>query len=329
MKNALALIVALLALATTAGAQEAQETTNTSNIKASDVAPKEETQKDIDTEITNARMRATLGAKSKWSLKSAFGYNGGSVERPAARVRPNYRAGANIPALSSLSGTVGIKYSLSARDSVSFGTGVLVYNPFHGDLSRSTFLDPRNGKNRDRYSASTPYLDYSRAYKVGGLQMISSATYSHFTEPDTTRDMNGIGNVSFDQTVLADLGESSWSAGIALSVDTTIYKGGMSEFAKSEGAQQDDFGYGLYPFAEYAFNDKYSFRTVFGYFQMIHYRGDIGASKGNVISLAPYQSMGIGMALTRDLYLYPNVQFTPLDIRGDRTNVALSANINL
>lgn len=327
MKKSLAFIAAILALGITAHAEETQQS-NTSNIKASDVMPKEETQKDIDEEITNARMRATLGAKSKWSIKTAFGYNGGSVERPAARVRPNYRAGANIPALSSLSGTVGVKYSVSNRDSISFGTGVLVYNPFHGDLTRGEFLDPRNGKNRDRYSASTPYIDYSRAYKVGGLQMISSATYSHFTEPDTTRDMNAFGNLSLDQTILADLGESSWSAGMAISFDTTFYNGKMSEFAKAQGAQQDDFGYGIYPFAEYAFNDKYSFRTVFGYFQMIHYKGTDG-DKARVESYTPYQSMGIGMALTRDLYLYPNVQFTPLEIRGDRTNVALSANINL
>lgn len=329
MKNALALIVALLALATTAGAQEAQETTNTSNIKASDVAPKEETQKDIDTEITNARMRATLGAKSKWSLKTALGYNGGSVERPSAQVRPNYRAGANIPALASLSGTVAVKYSLSQRDSLSFGTGLLVYNPFHGDLTRSTFRDPRDNENTDRYSAATPYLEYSRAYKVGDMQMITGATYSHFTEPDTVRDMNAVGNLSFDHTVLMDFGASSWSGGLAFSFDTSFYNGKMSQTAIANGALQDDFGYGIYPFAEYAFNDTYSFRTVFGYFQMIHYKDDPRIATGGVRNLTPYQSVGIGMALTRDVYLYPNVQFTPLDVRAERTNVALSTNINL
>ena len=42
-----------------------------------------------------------------------------------------------------------------------------------------------------------------------------------------------------------------------------------------------------------------------------------------------YQSVGLGISVTRDIYLYPNVQFLPEDIRSDLTNVALSANINV
>ncbi|MNT01942.1 hypothetical protein D3C72_1364290 [compost metagenome] len=102
----------------------------------------------------------------------------------------------------------------------------------------------------------------------------------------------------------------------------------MSEFAAKQGAQQDDFGYGLYPFAEYSFNDTYSFRTVFGYFQMVHYK-ETETDKARVEAQTPYQSMGVGISVSRDIYLYPNIQFTPLDIRDDRTNVALSANLNL
>ena len=41
------------------------------------------------------------------------------------------------------------------------------------------------------------------------------------------------------------------------------------------------------------------------------------------------QSLGIGIKVIRDVFLYPNVTFIPYDIRSDRTNVGLSANINL
>jgi hypothetical protein len=310
-------------------AEEQQQSATTSSAKMTDLQKNEEKKGDIDDEITNARMRATLGSKSKWSFKSAVAYNGGSLVRPADRVRPNYRAGANVPALTTLSGTMGANYRMTDRDSLSMGTGISIRNPFHDDLTRSDFQDPRRENTTvERYQASTPYLEYSRAYKVGGMQMISGATYSHFTDSDTTKEMNAFGNMSFDQTVLVDLGTSNWSGGLSLSIDTTFYNGGMSEFAAAQGAQQDDFGYGLYPFAEYTFNDTYSFRTVFGYFQMVHYK-ETETDKARVEAQTPYQSMGIGISVSRDVYLYPNVQFTPLDIRDDRTNVALSANLNL
>ncbi|BEV68389.1 hypothetical protein Bb109J_c1809 [Bdellovibrio bacteriovorus] len=90
------------------------------------------------------------------------------------------------------------------------------------------------------------------------------------------------------------------------------------------GDSRYDYGVGLFPFAEYAFNDDYSFRTVFGYFQFAKYE-----EQGDLIQMEPYQSMGVGISVTRDIYVYPNVQFTPKDIRADRTNVAVSANLNL
>jgi hypothetical protein len=42
-----------------------------------------------------------------------------------------------------------------------------------------------------------------------------------------------------------------------------------------------------------------------------------------------YQSLGTGISVTRDIFLYPNIQFIPSDIRSDRTNIGLSAYINL
>lgn len=289
-----------------------------------------DTKKDIDEEITNARMRAQLGSKSKWSIKTAFGYNGGSIERPALEVRPNYRSAKSPDVLTNASGSVGINYRME-KGSLGFGTGLVVRNPFHGDLTRSKFQDPRGGNRptTDRIELSTPYLSYDLGYKVGGLQMSTDVTYSHYTTSDATdydHGMNAVGDVSFSQTVLADLGESSWSAGVSLAVGSTIYKGDLSAQSLADGNAQTTLDYGLYPFAEYSFNDTYSFRTVFGYFEASVYKDD---AAGNVQAPVPYQSMGIGMAVTRDIYLYPNIQFAPLDIRPERTNVALSANVNM
>ncbi len=322
-------------VAVAAQAQEQASQTNTSTVKVSDVQKSDEKQKDIDEEITNARMRATLGSKSKWSFKSALAYNGGSLETPFEKIRPNYRASATSEVLTTLSGSIGVNYRLTDRDSLSLSTGVAMRNPFHGETGRSDFEDPRKskaGKNVDRYYVSNPSLDWSRAYKAGGMQMVTEAGYSHVTDNDTITNSAAIGSLSLGQTVLADFGTSNWSGGLSFSFYYSMYSGDTPDVGVQNGWLQDDYGYGIYPFAEYTFNDRYSFRTVFGYFEAVHYKdGQAGnpLQAGQVESQTPYQSMGIGISVTRDIYLYPNIQFTPLDIRNDRTNVALSTNINV
>ncbi|MEN0059250.1 MAG: hypothetical protein AAGB31_10490, partial [Bdellovibrio sp.] len=261
-------------------------------------------------------------SKSQWSFKSSLGYNGGSLQRPFDTIRPNYRASATMESLSTLSGTVGVNYRISKGGNLSFGTGIKIMDPLHGDVTKD-FEDPRanrQGAKVRRNQVSTPYLDYSQGYRALGMQMISSITYSHYTEEDSTDYYNLLGNVSLSQTVLADLGSSNWQGGVSLSYDKEIVKGSFSV----PGDMRYDYGIGLFPFAEYSFNDTFSFRTVFGYFQFAQYE-----EQGELIQLEPYQSVGIGISVTRDIYVYPNIQFTPKDIRDDRTNVAVSANLNL
>lgn len=331
----LSLILGMTLMASMAFAEEGTSTATTSSttstVEKSQVVPKDAEQKDIDEEITNARMRATLGSKSRISFKSSLAYSGGSIKKPFDRIRPNYRAGANVQGLASLGGSIGLNYRLTERDNLGLSGGISIRNPFHENLSVANFQDPRTTKERTikRVNLSSPSIDWSRAYKAAGMQMVTEAGYTHATDEDSVRDAKMIGSVSFGQTVLADLGDSNWSAGLAASVYYSFYREGLSDFAKEQGALQDDFGYGLYPFAEYTFNDTFSFRTVFGYFESVHYKENANLAAGAVEAQVPYQSVGIGISVTRDIYLYPNIQFTPLDIRPERTNVALSTNLNL
>lgn len=309
-------------LVSVAQAEEQNQNANTSTISVSDVQKSEEKKEDIDQEITNARMRSELGSKSQWSFKSSLGYNGGSLEKPFDSIRPNYRASATIESLTALSGNVGVNYRVSKGGNLSFGTGVVIMAPLEGDITKD-FQDPRasrKGVEQKRAQVSTPYLDYSHGYRALDMQMISSVTYSHYTEEDATDYYNLLGNLSVSQTVLADFGDSKWQGGVSLSLDKDLANGSFNV----PGDLRYDYGVGLFPFAEYAFNDNYSFRTVFGYFQFAAYEG-----QSELIQLEPYQSVGVGVSITRDIYVYPNVQFTPKDMRSDRTNVAVSANLNL
>jgi hypothetical protein len=65
---------------------------------------------------------------------------------------------------------------------------------------------------------------------------------------------------------------------------------------------------------------------------LVGFGADHSRYEGDFFTWIPnkvYQSAGLGISVTRDIYLYPNVQFIPEDVRSDRTNVGVSANINL
>ena len=80
----------------------------------------------------------------------------------------------------------------------------------------------------------------------------------------------------------------------------------------------------IYPVAEYIINDKLNLRTVLGY-QWEQLRS---TRYTNYHKLAVFQSVGLGISVTRNIFLYPNIQFLPSDIRTDLTNIGLSAYIN-
>ncbi|KYG64656.1 hypothetical protein AZI86_10600 [Bdellovibrio bacteriovorus] len=338
MKNKMSLLIAGLILAAMqAGAQTSSSTsattsTTTSTSKIGDLQKPTEKMKDIDEEITDARLRASLGSKSKWSLKSDLSYSGGSVNDPMGSIRPNYRASATAEALTYLSGNIGVNVRVGDKDSISFGSGLTINDPFHGDITKPA-ADVRSGRKADavlpRYEMSTPYVSWSRGYKAMGTQMSSSLSLTYYTDEDTRDNQKYTGSVSFSQVFLANFGTTKWNGGVSVSLGKYVYSGALTDeyYVNMQSAgkyKRSDISAGLFPFMQYTFNDRYSFRTVFGYFQFSKYEID-----DRYLQLEPYQSVGVGISITRDIYLYPNIQFTPKDIRDDRTNVALSTNINL
>lgn len=321
----------MLSVSTSAFAQEetTSDTSTTTTIQKSDVVPADKEVKDIDDEIKNKKLRAELGSKKKLSISTSLGFSGGSIEKPLDRRRPNYReAGAGALRNTSISGAVALKYRLTERDSLSFGTGVYYATPFHntaGEVSKNV--------NRDNGTAlasiSTPYISWSRAYSVGGIQNITSAGYSHTTIQESIDLDKSVGSADISQTILGSP-VTGLDLGVAVALSYELYSDGTraSGYTDEDGAvigeTRPDIQLGVYPFLEYALTEKASFRTVFGYF---NYQRTREASSYD--TQKPYQSMGIGYSITRDIYIYPNLQFRPDDLRADKTNVAFSTTINL
>ncbi len=298
-------------------ATAAAPATGESATKLSDVVPqnadvKKEGDVDTDEVITNRKLRAETGAKKKYSFSSAVTYSGGTVNNPMSDVRPNITAGIGTQIAPRLSGSVGMKYRLSPLQTLSASVGVGVDKPFHSD-------DKKNF--RERSSASNPGLSFTNMSKLLGIQTVSSVSASAYTT-DFLRTNGYLAGFGLSQTMVYDFGGSKTSVGVSASISASIFDKDDAQLAAAQG----DYGVGAFPFFEYVFNDKLNFRTLVG-FMADHSRStsDFWTWTANKV----YQSAGLGISVTRDLYLYPNVQFIPEDIRADRTNVGITANINL
>jgi len=315
------LILAALLISGSAYAAEETNTAGESTMKVEDASGKKNTvDGNIDEEITNARMRAESGSKSKWSLSSSLGYTGGSVSRPFGKDRPNIVG--EVGQQTRTSGDIGLdaRYRWSKTQSLTVGTLFGLMTPFHGDMD----------KNENQMNVFDPSMNYNLVGKVGEFQTNGYIGVSAGTSQES-KGIDRQGRATISGTALRAF-QNGLTMG--LSADLTYSKydtdpGANADVASASygGDQRTEWNLGLYPFMEYTINDMLSARTVFGYFNWQHLYGD--TNRYRLLQTYVYQSIGVGISVARDIYLYPNVQFVPDNIRSDFTNVAMSATLNI
>lgn len=313
--------IAITLLAATLLTVSAQAEESQSQSKAKVDVKKEMPKDKVDQLITNRKLRAETGSKSKVSVSTSFAYSGGTINDPGSRNRPNITAGANTALFSSLSGSIAGKYRLGVKDSISAGFGLSIAQPFHEgpDVKQIKDSDGNEVRRADIYN---PYVTFTHIDRIAGLQSVSKASLTA-TTPDYKRQVGNLANIELSQIFIKDLGTSGASVGMLFGTGLSVF----DKFDAASEANSSDYYVGAYPFFEYVFNDTFNFRTISGVWVYQHMRNESRAlsfSKNKI-----YQSVGLGISVTRDIYLYPNVQFLPEDINGDLTNVAISANINL
>lgn len=278
--------------------------------------------RDIDLEITNAKLRAESGSKSEWSIKADINYNGGNLETPFGPVRPNYAGISSQDNSTSIAGTVAVAYRLTMHDSLRGGTGILILTPFQ-DTTEA--LENSNGQRKT--DVANPYLEYSRSMKIEGIQNIFDTSYTQITQ-SAYNNAHYVGTYDINHTALYKIGNTEWEVGGNIDFNYTFFnndKNADDTLNNPEGGRSD-YSIGLYPYVEYAFNDRYSLRTVFRFLTFDHYRND---APSTFLRELYTQSLGFGIAVTRDVYLYPNIQFAPEHLSPERTNVGLNTTINI
>ncbi len=309
-------------------AQEKKQSEGQTTIKIEDAADKKnKVEGNIDEEITNAKLRAETGSKSKWSLSVTGSYNGGSLQKPLDRNRPN-PVNDPIPPKTSMGGDLGVRYRIDKNQSIKLATGYSIERPFH---------EAKRGQ------ISTPSVKYNYATKIGVVQNVAETGVSVATHSDDL-EIGTRGTVSVSNTTIYDFNGSRLSVGMNIYAGYTDYSfrdkrvqpKGVPVRLKAE-VFQEDYSLAAYPFAEYALSDKVQLRTVFRPWIFTHKR----AEESWTFNRRPWtQSFGVGWAVTRDIYLYPNFQW---DVERWRRNdysfaakpvaststVGLSATINV
>ncbi len=304
-------------------------------LKDAKAGKKKEQADDIDQEITNARMRADSGSKSKWSMSVSLGYNGSTVERPLDKDRPSIitaREGNPVVGSASIKG----RYRINKNLSTYMGSGFSVTRPFHSRLQETTSTS-------ENLSLSSPYLGVSAYYKLANIQMSSSIDSTIYTSEGALAEGADF-SVSLGQTFLWTFMNNKLTVGTAFSMGYYNYQSDQAQLADYNKyrrkynpewvdaplsylkAQQVDLSGGMYPFAEYSLNETFAFRTVFGYFNISK---DRSMPEMTFQRDEAYQSLGVAISPSRNIYIYPNVQFVPKDIKPERTNVAVSATLNV
>lgn len=261
---------------------------------------------DIDQEITNAKLRAESGSKSRYSLSFTGSYNGGSLREPFSKDRPNVTRDPITPKVN-MAGDFGGRYRINKNESLSLALGYSLERPFH---------------EAQRGQISNPSINYNHASKIGVIQNVATAGLSVTTNSDQV-EIGDIGSVGLSDTLIYDFGGSRTSVGLAMEIGYTQYTK-KNEIVQPKNQPrtnainfQEDYSAAAYPFAEYAFNDWINLRTVFRPWIFTHAR----SAEGQTFQRRPWtQSFGVGFAATRDIFLYPNFQWNVERWRRDDYN---------
>jgi hypothetical protein len=315
------LLAIIMAFAFSASAAEESQL----KVKAGDLNETNKTPgQDVDEIITNNLLRAESGSKSRWSVASFIGYNGASVEKPFAEDRPNIAATTATTNESLLSGQISLKYNINTKSSLMGGVGVRWFSP----------LREHRQHEGARSDMDNPYIIYQRIYKMAGIESVLQVQPVYYTNSNL-KDHGYVTSVLVNQDNMYAIGESKFSLGASLWAQGGYFnkKGpssghpGDEDYLEDVRDDQADYLVGFAPVLEYAFNDTFNFRTVTNLWNFEHLRSEPNGNTYTADTIT--QSVGIGVSLTRDIFLYPNVQFQLENIRSDLTNVAVNANINL
>ncbi len=309
------LLLTFTLLAGNAIAQERKSTTDDAPVKATTSKIDE-----ADAKITNRRFRASNGSLSDFSMNFSLSYNGGSLAKPFAADRPNISNAGDTTSIAGISGTVNGTYRLNSLNRLNLGAGVQVLAPFNDDIDTDSERAQKEfDDNKGELDISNPYFSYVHMNNFFGVQTIGSVGITQYTASNLT-DIGYQNSLDLSVNTMYAFGKTGFSIGV-LGVYTKYY---FDKDDEEFQANQNDVVWGFLPQAEYIINDTYNLRTIVRSNWYDNTKADSEFEQRIVT-----QSVGLGISLTRDVFLYPNIQFVPQDLKSELTNIGFTANINM
>lgn len=264
---------------------------------------------DLDSEIEDAKLRVASGSKSKWSGSFNLNYSGASVHKPLDDERPQIGT-FSVPDPVSAAGNFGFRYRLNKNKSLYMATGFYRAQPFSG-----------RGRHEKVVEVSTPSVGLNNTFLFKDIQIGSSFT-TYFTTLKASRDIGELATLGYNLNALKSVFSSSFLAGLNFYTWYTHYKSGYSRFE----SYQIDYGVSLGPHLQYSISESVNLYTSVSLLTYHHFKSD---SAWNFEKSDITQTLGLGWAAQRDLYISPYISFEPEDIRSKNVNINLSVSINV
>ncbi len=252
-----------------------------------------------DRRITDIELKAQAGSLSRYSLKFDLSYSGPPVDNlsnpempnPDNRARPN-RTG--------LGGYMGGRYRLSSQEALNLSTGLKWFTPYHQIAGERVEKRPTD---KD-YEIANPQLSYDRTYAWIATQFRSSLKVG-LTTSDYYQDRGQEWSVGFAQSAkYTVLGSRFVLGGV---VDFDLYNFSRDYNPETDG-RISNYVLSMIPSLEYKLSDTVYLRTSVAYvFNNFRLRQDWWLWDENLVS----QRVGLGWAITRDIYFSPYLNFFP------------------
>lgn len=267
-------------------------------------------EKDLDSEVTDIKLRVSSGAKSKFSSSFTFDYAGASVNNPTDDERPTIGS-SRRQSYVGMRGSLGLRYRKNKNESIFVASGFSQTRPFHTTAN----------EDQERLEVSTPYLGYNNTLSVNDWQLGSNVRLYVATEKDD-RKFGQVATLGYSLSSINNLGQSKWSGGVTMDA----YVVGYDKHDQYLQYRQNDYGISVMPRLQYNKSGRVHAYTLLNMINYTHYRIDptFEMKSGKMT-----QTLGLGAALRRDFYLTPYMAFEPEKITADKTSVNVSATINL
>ncbi|UXR64814.1 hypothetical protein EZJ49_00910 [Bdellovibrio bacteriovorus] len=253
-----------------------------------------------DKDITDAKLKAESGSLSRYSLKFSLSYFGPPVGDLSSKMQPNPDGSIGVNQVS-LSGSISGRYRLDSKSAISAGTGINALTPFHGV---------------ERTDVKTPFISYDRNSRMGDLQLRNSYGASWTTVPNF-RDVGQYASLSYDNSLVYNLGNSGFAAGLDTGLSVFLYERGY----EPKDGKASRYHLGFYPQVKYNVSDK---MNVYTSVAMNFWNPRARDGEWDLLNKTLSGRLGMGYAFSRDIYFAPYLNFYPKDLKADSTTLSFS-----